>query len=227
MTRRGEVEDEDLWLPDLACLHLKHQGLTEAVCASYAEAAAVCLSRHHVPPVLVDMEIPAVPDEPTRETRTRRLTWQPPSERAVHAWGNRDDATRDGAYCVCLSVVEAELGLVAFERADVKTGADYYVGPPDTPDLETAFRLEVSGLDQGNRARLRARLKEKEDEARRGLSELPAIAGVVGFREHAVFLSQVSDDNPVSTKQPTTSRPARAIPEPEKWTATVGVNDAE
>jgi hypothetical protein len=32
-------------------LHERHRGLTVAVAGSYEEAAAVCLQRHHTPPV--------------------------------------------------------------------------------------------------------------------------------------------------------------------------------
>jgi hypothetical protein len=89
--------------------------------------------------------------------------------------------------------VEKELGLVALSRAETRTGADYYVGQPEARDLEEAFRLEVSGVDQGHAADLRKRLSQKEEQARRGNSCLPAYASVVGFREASVLVSRVED----------------------------------
>jgi hypothetical protein len=74
-------------------------------------------------------------------------------------------------------------GLVAVRRAETRTGADYYLGEPNSTfeDLELSFRLEVSGTDEGSDAVIRGRLREKLDQAKRGNSNLPAIASVVGF----------------------------------------------
>ncbi len=86
-------------------LHRRHPGLTLAVCSAYAEAAAVCLGRHHVSPQAV-----RTTDE--RAEQSYVVTWLGPSKRQEAAWANRDDATRDGAYSVALAVVEAHLGMV-------------------------------------------------------------------------------------------------------------------
>ena len=48
-------------------------------------------------------------------------------------------------------------------------------------DLEVSYRLEVSGTDDGNEAAIHARLRQKLEQARKGSSNLPAIASVVGF----------------------------------------------
>jgi len=85
--------------------------------------------------------------------------------------------------------------MVALSRAETRTGADYYVGRSGLSDLEEAFRLEVSGLDEGSLADVRRRLKTKEDQAARGDSFLPAYASVVGFREAAVLVSLVGGSN--------------------------------
>jgi hypothetical protein len=106
-----------------------------------------------------------------------------PRERA--AWANADDATRDGAYAIALSVMEAELGLVSVSRAETLTGADYYlaesVSGEDEDNLERAYRLEVSGVCKGDRSSIHQLLANKVDQARRGDSTLPAYACVVGF----------------------------------------------
>lgn len=106
-------------LPSLNELHQRHYGLTEPVCLSFAEAAAVALDRHHVPPV--DFRVTADGDP-----GLRALAWTVTGERARAAWNNADDATRDGAYAVAAAAVEAEMGLIAIGRADTRTGADYY-----------------------------------------------------------------------------------------------------
>jgi hypothetical protein len=160
-------------LPALTDLHQRHMGVTPAVCAYYAEAASVCLSRHHVSPRDLRVESP-------KET-LREVTWTKPDQRTCDAWGNSDDTTRDAAYSVCLAAVEAELGWLAIARADVRTGADYYVGPPGTT-LESAFRLEVSGVDKGDDTTVAYRLEEKIAQTKKGKSPLPALAAVVGFK---------------------------------------------
>lgn len=171
--------------PELAALHRRHFGLSRPVCESYAEAASVCLSRHHESPVEIVIYRERIKSE-------SELVWEPPDERSLRAWANVDDATRDGAYSVALAVVESELGLVAVSRAETRTGADYYIGPPEgVVDLENCYRLEVSGADKGSVAELKRRLAVKIAQALRGQSDLPAFAVVVGFREKCVMLEVV------------------------------------
>lgn len=177
-------------LPSLDRLHERHPGLTPAVNLAYAEAAAVSLSRHHQPPI--EVEIRQYPDG----SMTRSgLTWLPPGDRERAAWANADDATRDGAYAVALAAVEASLGLFAVARAETLTGADYYLGSRadlgTTDDLETAFRLEVSGVDHGGLAVVHHRLGQKVEQARRGDSILPAYACVVGYQAAYIALQKV------------------------------------
>jgi hypothetical protein len=75
--------------------------------------------------------------------------------------------------------------LTGFEPSDLatRTGADYYVNLPGAggDDLETAIRLEVSGISDGNLILIESRLKQKLNQAAKGSSNLPALAVVVGF----------------------------------------------
>jgi hypothetical protein len=114
----------------------------------------------------------------------------------LNAWANDIDTTESGAYGVCLAAVEVEERLVAVRRAETLTGADWYVAPigTQTDDLEGCFRLEVSGVDSGGRAVVDARLRQKVEQTRRGASNRPAIASVVGFKERAVAIQIVGDD---------------------------------
>lgn len=177
-------------LPELRSVRApRHPGVSAAVCESFSEAAEVCLARHHSPPQ-TQFDVTCVGKESVRSLR-----WSAPNETAQRSWGNRDDATRDGAYIVSLAVVEYELGMVALSRADTRTGADYYVAKTQSGDLENAFRLEVSGVDEGGLADIRRRLRSKEEQAARGDSFLPAYASVVGFQEAAVLVNFVGDSN--------------------------------
>ena len=85
-------------------------------------------------------------------------------------------------------------GLVAVHRAETLTGADYYIARPgDSPhDLEDCQRLEVSGVDRGLQGAVEKRLRAKLDQAAAGRSNLPALAGVVGFRARLVLLADLT-----------------------------------
>jgi hypothetical protein len=119
-----------------------------------------------------------------------------PDSRVLNAWANDIDTTEIGAYGVSLAAVESEVQLVAVRRAETLTGADWYVAPVGTEaeDLEHCFRLEVSGVDAGSRSVIDTRLRQKIEQTRRGASNLPAIASVVGFKERAVAIQTVTDE---------------------------------
>jgi hypothetical protein len=123
------------------------------------------------------------------------LLWEPADDRTRDAWANRDDATRDGAYGCLIASVEVSEGLFAVKRAETKTGADYYVAPAGKTieDLEDCWRLEVSGIDKGNESAVARRLREKVQQTKQGSSNLPAIAGVIGFEILSVLIEYVND----------------------------------
>ena len=172
----------------LDLLHERHPGLTASLGGAFAEAAAVCLDRHHESPVEADV---------SSHTRTSRrlVEFVKPDSRVLNAWANDIDTTEWGAYGICLAAVEVEERLVAVRRAQTLTGADWYVAPvgSNPADLENCFRLEVSGVDSGGQSVVKARLRQKIDQARRGASNLPAIASVVGFKELTIAIQKVSD----------------------------------
>jgi hypothetical protein len=170
----------------LVGLHERHPGLTQPLADSYTEAACVCWSRHHQPPVVV-----AVRDG--NADHRRMVDFQVPDARMRRAHANETDATEAGAYGVSLATVEAVAGLVAVGRAETLTGADWYVAPEGSlvDDLENCVRLEVSGTSTGGSAEIIRRLHEKVAQAARGDSNLPAIASVVGFRALEIAISSL------------------------------------
>lgn len=128
--------------------------------------------------------------------RALLLDWNTPDERQLAAWANATEATEAGTVGLVLLALEACTGLVAVRRAETRTGADYYVGPPGTgrEDLEHCLRLEISGVDQGSSSTIYRRLAEKIEQAIRGESNLPALVGVVGFKMRLVVLEPVEDE---------------------------------
>lgn len=175
---------------ELQSLHERHIGLTEALSQAYYEAASVCLNRHHNSPIgmkVIDS------DEVSEEVI---IEFETPQERTLRAWANEIDTTELGAYGISLAVIEFEEELVAVQRAETLTGADWYVAPigSDPDDLEKSFRLEVSGVDCGDISKIQSRLRQKVSQTLRGKSNLPAIASVVGFKFKITIIKKVSID---------------------------------
>lgn len=91
------------------------------------------------------------------------------------------------------------LGLYALGRMGTGTGTDYYLGLPlsegdDDEDLnlEASHRLEVSGIDVcPDDATLWARVRRKVSQAKRGSSDLPALAGVIAFNRLHIVLQWI------------------------------------
>ncbi|MBX9629407.1 MAG: hypothetical protein K2X67_02705 [Burkholderiales bacterium] len=171
----------------LDLLDSRHPGLTASLAGAYTEAAAVCLGRHHESPVEAEVSS-------SSRTTNRLIEFTKPDARTLNAWANETDTTEFGAYGVCLAAVEVEEQMVAIRRADTLTGADWYVAPigSDPQDLENCLRLEVSGVDSGDRSVVAARLRQKVEQARRGASNLPAIASVIGFKVLSIAIQKVS-----------------------------------
>lgn len=167
-------------------LDLRHPGVTPGLAASYCEAASVCLSKHHQSPHAVQIDH-------NNDRATIPLEWDRPTQRIENGWANVTDAIEAGACACVLAAVERMRHLVAIRRAETGTGADYYLAPAEAPvdDLESHYRLEVSGSDAASEPSLRIRLRQKLEQAANGRSNLPAIAGVVGFKELLILLEDL------------------------------------
>lgn len=167
-------------------MEARHPGLTQAIAASNFEAARVCLDRHYASPVVFQADSSAT-------TRELLAEWDRTDDRTRRAWANDIDTTEAGAYACTLAALEVCDDMVAMYRAETRTGADYYVAAAgSTPqDLEDCLRLEVSGVDRGDKNVVAERLKAKLDQAARGASDLPAMAGVVGFRAQTILFARL------------------------------------
>lgn len=165
----------------------RHHGLTPEVAAYCHQAARVCLDRHHVAPVEFQVE-----DE--RGSAPVEIMWAVTSDRERDAHANRDDATRDGGYLCVIAAVEWRDGLIAMSRVQVGGRADYYVAPSGMArdDLEEFHRLEVSGVDAGDRHAVAQRLTAKVRQVT-SAGNLPAMAGVVGFAAGLIMLRHLPD----------------------------------
>jgi len=166
----------------------RHRALTPSIAGTYKEAASVCLHRHHASPIEVRLS-------DTGTQLIAELGWNAPDQLTAGAWANVTDATEAGAYGCVIAGLELLRNMFAVRRAETGTGADYYIGPAGAgvDDLEDCLRLEVSGVSDGDEKAVTKRLMEKIQQAQRGNSSLPAIAGVVGFSAKLLVFSDVPE----------------------------------
>jgi hypothetical protein len=179
------MEDAPLPLHDLSA---RHYGLIEPIAGNCEAAARVCLDRHHSSPVHINIRAKAV-------ERSATITWEKADDRTRGALNNRIDTTEMGAYGCVIAAVELTQGIYTVRRAETETGADYYVAPPGMgiEDLEGCFRLEVSGISKGSDKAVEHLLFSKMEQTKRGNSNLPAIAGVIGFEVLRILLEYVDE----------------------------------
>lgn len=146
----------------------RHPGLTAEVAAAYNQAARVCLDRHHTSPAEFSVQKESQPV-------LAMVEWDATDQRTRMAWANETDTTELGAYAMVLAALELTDGLVAVRRAETGSGADYYVGRPETgaDDLEDCY--QVSGTDRGSDRIIRGRMLDKIQQTAKGQSNLPAI----------------------------------------------------
>lgn len=173
-------------------LHHRHD-ITKVLGDFLCESASVCLNRHHSPPQIMSLVFEGDPYE-----HACSVIWIPPSAIVQRSHDEEYDTTEEGAYAVVLVAVEAYRGLIAVSRARRGTGADFILKPgplgaPESypPDFENAIRLEVSGVNDGPEREVQRRLATKVEQIRSGVSDLPGLAGVVGFRACIIALESV------------------------------------
>lgn len=181
------MSTEDAVLP-LYDLSARHYGLTKSIAVTYEAAACVCLDRHHMSPVSVTIRAAEVES-------SAMIVWEKADDRTRGALANRIDTTEMGAYGCIIAAVELTEGIYTVRRAETATGADYYVAPSGMGinDLEGCWRLEVSGTDRGNNAAVERLLRSKMNQTKEGNSNLPALAGVIGFEVLRILIEYVDE----------------------------------
>ena len=179
------MDDPALPLYDLSA---RHYGLIEPLAGHCEAAARVCLDRHHTSPVHVSIRAKAVESKAL-------VTWEKTDDRTRGALNNKTDTTEMGACGCVIAAVELTQGIYTVRRAETETGADYYVAPPGMgiEDLEGCFRLEISGMNKGNNRAVEHLLFTKIEQTKKGRSNLPAIAGVIGFEVLRILIEYVDE----------------------------------
>ena len=152
-------------------------GVSAAYGSFLAEAASNCLRcNDHVNPVLLHVTGDA--------STSGSLKWDDPNAADEGTWADLQEATEYGAYGVAIIVALPLTEKPRVERSPRGPGVDYWLG--DGKDqrgiFQRAARLEVSGILNGDEAKIAARLKEKlAQTSRSDKTGLPAYVTVVEF----------------------------------------------
>ena len=143
--------------------------------AALAEAAGVCLeSQGHTPGVQIAVR--------GYRDGGYALTWPPVSAQARLSWNDPRYATEMGAESIAILLAIAETGYVALRRSWQGTGFDYWLGTASTPGVQEMAGLEISGIRNGDESTVRARVREKLQQANQaGKGQLKTCVIVVEF----------------------------------------------
>lgn len=175
----------DLQLSNMAD---RHPGLTPNLANALAEAARVCLDRHHQSPADFSVSCKG-------QQGRAQVEFEKPDPRMIAANANDPDATRDAAYSISFAAVERLEEMVVVARAEAMSGADWYIAPVGTAvgDLEDAVRLEVSGTDLGDSRECQRRLLQKVAQTQAPGHPITAIASVVGLKSTTILIADCPD----------------------------------
>ena len=149
--------------------------ITPALGAALAEAAGVCLQQQgHAQGVQLTVR--------GIGANNYTLTWKTASPQALRSWGDERETAEKGAEAVALSLAIPTTSFEVIRRARQGDGFDYWLGTPTAAEFTPQAGLEVSGIMKGTSGDIRARLREKLQQAgRSGTQEWETFAIVVEF----------------------------------------------
>lgn len=154
-------------------------------------AARVSLDRHrHDNPVHF-----SITEKEYSENCVGKAEWQAPTDKHKLSYSYGKKRIEETAECIALATLRAVDKLIVRQRSEDLTGADWVVCD-ENGDLETAFRVEVSGIDNVHHmSEVAARLAAKVDQLKSGQQRVPdemaGIAVVVGLSVPTVAIQRV------------------------------------
>ena len=116
------------------------------------------------------------------------LAWSPITEQSRRSWNDPEYATEHGAVGIAVLIAKAETGYSVIEASRRGTGFDYWLGEQsvegEMSDESLVYKagLEISGIRHGDDHIIRARVREKLQQANRpGYPQLEIYVIVVEF----------------------------------------------
>lgn len=169
----------------LAALESGMPGLTPACAKVLIEAAAVCLEeKKHKTGVLLSLS--------GLSTDAVVLEWNEVDEQQRNAHHDLQDATEYGACGLAILLVKQLTGKVVLQRSRKGSGFDYWVGDESSSEVGDEnssdadlfagkARLEISGILEGSRNSLNARVKQKKIQIQPSRHMAPGLVAVAEF----------------------------------------------
>ncbi len=129
--------------------------LSAGLCASLAEAAAVCLDYHqHQQGILVKVEGDLQAEF--------HLIWEQVTDRMRESRAEMHSTTEDGAMCLAIMIIQRLTPYEVRKQAIKSTGIDFLLGnKKEIATFEYLARLEVSGILAGTKSQINNRMKQK------------------------------------------------------------------
>lgn len=173
----------------------QNPAITAAIGNALAEAGAVCLGEQGH-----SQRAPFTVRGSFRKVYT--LVWPPATDQAKRTWNDLAEAAEHGAAGIAALLAIREIGYSPLLRSRKRTGFDYWLGDRDLSNVSEAertatmklrgelrddtlvvrVRLEVSGINNGDDRRVRARRNARlRQMSRSDTSGLPAYVMVIEF----------------------------------------------
>lgn len=114
------------------------------------------------------------------------------SEQMERCWNDEEYTTEQAAYGIAFLLIRHLTPFTVIERSRRGKGFDYWLGLEQTNlPFQRMMRLEVSGIRQGSRRLVNARVKLKKAQVDRVANPLPAYVIIVEFGTPCSHISQV------------------------------------
>jgi hypothetical protein len=178
---------------DFGALRTGKLGISTIYGSFLAEAASHCLRFHrHQNPIFLRIT--------GDRTAAGMFAWCDAAELGQATWADLHEATEYGAYGVGIVVALRLTEKSRVERSVRGTGIDYWIGDGASHDgpFQRAARLEISGILNGDEAKIAERLRGKLSQSERSnSSRLPAYIAVIDFaRPEARVVQSKAGDRP-------------------------------
>jgi hypothetical protein len=191
MAREGDATTRQLRIDNL---HLRHHCIDQDDAGHLLTVASVFMAQYSESPRDWALHI-----EPSTSERYQ-IGWPAPTVAARRLCANMQESVEDAAYCLALAAVDTQFGLVALRRAHTGTAFDWVlipIGADPGEDMDLDWErdditlLEVSGIDQDTNYKVRARMDEKEERARKKSLPYTQFGCIVGFRNARLVFRQL------------------------------------
>ena len=151
-------------------------GITPAYGECLSQAASICFEdQEHKTGVHLNVD--------GDFKRTFSVVWDSTTEQMLRCWADPDVTTEHGAYGIAALLLPVLTGLTIVHRSRKGTGFDFWLGPPTLDDslFQKKARLEVSGIRNGSESRIRARVKQKQEQIKLSDGMFSAFIVIVEF----------------------------------------------